>query len=266
MDVRWHRSERAGASLWAADYGGEGPPVLLLHGLAGHAREWDSTAAWLVRSHRVVAPEARGHGRSERSPADVSPEAFAADAAHWVEHLGLAPAVVAGQSLGGVTALLLAADRPSLVRGLVLAEATPAPDPAGVAAVERWFATWPLPFPSTGRALDFFGGDSLRARTWCAGLEQRGDGLWPAFEPRVLLAALAQANERDHWAAWARIRCPALVVRAADGVPRAEAVRMVELLPGARLAEIADAGHDLHLDQPGRWREELEAFLATLAA
>jgi pimeloyl-ACP methyl ester carboxylesterase len=264
VDVRWHTLDRSGARLCAADYGGAGPPVLLLHGLAGHAREWDSTAAWLARSHRVVAVEARAHGRSERSPGDVTPEAFAADAAHWIEELRLAPAVVAGQSLGGLTALLLAARRPDLVRGLVVAEATPARDPGGVDIVERWLATWPLPFPSPERARDFFGGDTLRARTWCASLELHGDGLWPAFEPAVLLAALTAANARDHWDDWAGVRCPALVVRAAGGAPLDECERMIELLPGARLAEIADAGHDVHLDQPERWTELLSTFLATV--
>ena len=264
MEVRWHAATRDGTRLWAADYGGSGPGALLLHGLAGHAREWDSTAAWLARTHRVVAVEARGHGRSERAPADVSPEAFAADAAFWIERLELAPAVVVGQSLGGLTALLLAARRPDLVRALVVAEATPARDPEALSVVRSWLAAWPLPFPSEREALTFFGGDTLRSRAWCAGLERRADGLWPAFEPEVLLDALGQANDLEHWEDWARIRCPALVVRAADGVPAAEVQRMADALPGTTVAEIEDAGHDVHLDQPDRWRAAVQPFLAGL--
>jgi pimeloyl-ACP methyl ester carboxylesterase len=264
VDVRWHECERDGARLYAADYGGSGPAVLLLHGLAGHAREWDSTAGWLSEAHRVVALEARGHGRSERTPADVTPEAFVLDAALWIERLELAPAVAIGQSLGGLTALLLAARRPGLVRALVVAEATPARDGGGVEIVRRWLATWPLPFPSREEALVFFGGDTLWSRTWTGGLERRDGGLWPAFEPEVLLDTLAQANAREHWDDWADVRCPALVVRAAGGVSPDETRRMAELLPHTRVAEIADAGHDLHLDQPGRWREVVENFLAGL--
>jgi pimeloyl-ACP methyl ester carboxylesterase len=264
VDVRWHELERQGTRLACADYGGEGPPVLLLHGLAGHAREWDSTAAWLARSHRVLAPEARGHGRSERRPHDLSPEAFALDAACWLERLAHEPAVLAGQSLGGITALLLAARRPELVRGLVIAEATPQGDPEAVDAVRRWLASWPVPFPSAGEALAFFGGDTLWARTWCAGLEERTDGRWPAFEPDVLVAALAESQAQSYWAEWASIRCPALAVRAAGGAPREELSRMAELLPGTELAEVEDAGHDLHLDQPERWRSVVLEFIATL--
>jgi pimeloyl-ACP methyl ester carboxylesterase len=264
VDVWWHPVERDGTRLAAADYGGAGPAVLLLHGLAGHAREWDSTAAWLARSHRVVALESRGHGRSERRPADLAPEAFALDAAFWIEQLELAPAVVIGQSLGGLTGMLLAGSRPALVRGLTVAEATPAHDPDGVDVVRRWFAAWPLPFPSESEAQAFFGGDTLRAHAWVAGLEQRAGGLGPAFEAEVLLAALEQANSREYWEEWGRVKCPALVVRAAAGVSPDAVGRMAELLPGTRVAEIEDAGHDLHLDQPSRWREIVENFLGEL--
>src|SRR5436190_819768 len=125
LPVRPMRLDRDGVHLGGVDFGGDGPATLLLHGLAGHAGEWTATARWLTGRCRVVALDARGHGRSERHPADVSREAHVGDAAFAIESLGLAPAIVVGQSLGGQTALLVAADRPDLVRGLVLADAGP---------------------------------------------------------------------------------------------------------------------------------------------
>ena len=104
--MRWIPVTGRDARLEALDFGGEGPSVLLLHGLAGTAREWEETAAWLSETHRVVALDQRGHGRSERRPADVSREAFVADAVAAIEELALAPAVLIGQSLGGHTAFL----------------------------------------------------------------------------------------------------------------------------------------------------------------
>lgn len=115
--------------LACADYGGTGAPVVLLYGLCGHAGEWAETASGLSTSRRVVIPEQRGHGRSDRQPADMSRAAFVEDVAMWVQELGLAPAVFVGHSLGGHTALLLAARHPNLVRGLVVAEATPQANP-----------------------------------------------------------------------------------------------------------------------------------------
>jgi pimeloyl-ACP methyl ester carboxylesterase len=212
-----------------------------------------------------VVPEQRGHGRSERSPADVSPEAFVHDAEMWVRELGLAPVAVVGQSLGGLTALLLAAEHPDLVRGIVVIEATPAADPGAPARLRAWLESWPVPFATRRDAADFFGGESATANAWAAGLEERQDGLWPSFDPDVIVDILAKASGRSYWDQWSRITCPALVVRGQSGwMSEDETRRMLEELPNARLAEIQDAGHDVHLDQPDQWHAVLGEFLADL--
>ena len=117
--------ERDGVRLAGLDFGGSGSCFLLLHGLAGYAGEWTDTAGWLTERGRVVALDARGHGGSERFPADLSPAAHVADAVFAIEQLRLGSVVVIGQSFGGLTALGLAAARPELVRGLVVADAGP---------------------------------------------------------------------------------------------------------------------------------------------
>ena len=116
--------KRDGVRLACRDFGGEGPAVLL-HGLAGHSGEWSETTGWLSTDHRVIALDARGHGRSERAPHDVGPPACVADVAFTIEALGLGRAVLVGQSLGGLTALLVAARLPHLATGLVVADAGP---------------------------------------------------------------------------------------------------------------------------------------------
>jgi pimeloyl-ACP methyl ester carboxylesterase len=128
----WSEMIRGGVRLAWRDFGGDGQSVLLLHGLAGHADEWAQTASWLTARCRVVALDARGHGRSERFPADVSRDAVVADAVFVVEQLRLQPVVVVGQSVGGLTALSLAARQPELVRGLVLVDASPSGGGRGV--------------------------------------------------------------------------------------------------------------------------------------
>jgi len=262
--MKWLEQTRNGVVLSCADYGGAGKPVILLHGLCGHAGEWAATASWLSKSHRVVVPEQRGHGRSDRNPADVSRTAFVDDAVMWVEQLGLAPAVLVGHSLGGHTAFLLATRRPDLVRGLVVAEATPQVDPEASARVRAWLEAWPVPFTSHEQAIRFFGGNTLRAQVWLSGLEQRNVEFWPRFDTSVMLGALNEIACRSYWDEWGRIRCPVLVVRAQHGVPAEDTQRMVELLRHARLVEIEKSGHDIHLDQPQRWRETLQEFLSTL--
>ena len=121
----WLTRRRGDTRLTTLDFGGSGRDVVLLHGLAGHAGEWKDTAGWMTDKYRVLAPDARGHGRSERHPTDVSRSANIDDASFLIEELAKPPVILVGQSLGGQTALLVAAQRPDLVEALVLADAGP---------------------------------------------------------------------------------------------------------------------------------------------
>lgn len=70
------------------------------------------------------------------------------------------------------------------------------------------------PFATDEDALTFFGGDTLWARTWAGGLDHTEDGLRPAFDADVMVAALGEGAVRSYWAEWAAVRCPTLVVLA----------------------------------------------------
>ncbi len=137
---------RGEVELSCLDYGGAGSPVLLLHGLAGHAGEWRQTASRLSASHHVLALDLRGHGHSATRPADVSPEANAADVSAAIETFADGPVALVGQSLGANLAMLVAATHPPLVGAVVVAEGYPGADPEGSAAasIERWLSRGPL--------------------------------------------------------------------------------------------------------------------------
>ena len=97
---------------------GEGPAVVLLHGLGGAASNWVAVAPALAERARVVVPELPGHGGSSALPAPVATlDAYADRIAGALDE----PSVVVGHSLGGVVALRLALRAPRLVRGVVLA-------------------------------------------------------------------------------------------------------------------------------------------------
>ncbi|MFM9496611.1 alpha/beta fold hydrolase [Streptomyces galilaeus] len=223
------------------------PPVVLLHGLAGHLGEWDDlTARLLADGHRVVRYDARGHGDSTRTPADLTRRAAVRDAVGLLTHLSLPPAVLLGQSLGGLTALLTAAAHPSRVASLILVEAGPAgrtPDlPARIA---HWPESWPAPFPSRSEASTFLGHDK-----WADGLDRRPDG-GHARVNRDTMTATAEALSPDgYWEQWSRITCPTLVIRAERGLLRQEeAERMRTHRPTeTTLTTVQNAGHDVHLD------------------
>jgi pimeloyl-ACP methyl ester carboxylesterase len=101
----------------------QGPCVVLVHGLAGHAAEWDRTAEVLAARCRVIAFDQRGHGQSSCRPADLSREAFVRDVVAVIDRLGSGePVSLVGKSMGAHTAMLTAAAYPQLVDRLVMVE------------------------------------------------------------------------------------------------------------------------------------------------
>ncbi|WP_181795115.1 alpha/beta fold hydrolase [Streptomyces sp. WELS2] len=266
---------RDGVRLACRDGGGPGTAVLLLHGLAGHAGEWDALAERLSGRHRVVAFDQRGHGASERHPGDVSRAAFVADVVAVAARLGLDRPVLVGQSLGGHTALLTAAAHPALVRALVLigvagcalvlVEAAPGdPDPGAPRAVGAWLDSWPVPFPSRAAAVSFFGGGPV-GEGWAAGLERHEDGRRPRFDRDVMVAALAETVRRSSRPAWRRVGCPTLAVFARSSlIPGPDIDAMLARRPPAMAVSVPGTGHDLHMERPGVLDELLEGFLAGL--
>lgn len=265
--TEWSFIDRDGTRLAIADFGGSGPEVLCLHGLAGHASEWADTADRLSKTHHVLALDARGHGRSERDPDGLGYGAQVEDVIAVIRHVA-SPVSLIGQSLGGVTALLVAARRPEFVSRLVVAEASPAGcDPDAAAALEAGVVgrlrAWSVPFPSREDAISFFGGPSLAATAWAGGLEERNGALWPAFDTEVLRRMLKETLRESHWEEWRKVRCPTLVVRGTEGsLTRDESTLMIERLPKAQLVEIPGAGHDVHLERPEEWHRVVHDFLS----
>lgn len=100
--------------------GGQGRPVLLLHGVTDAGRCWGRTADTLARAHDVILLDQRAHGHSEAPESGYALADLAADAAGVIRTLGLAPAAVLGHSLGARVGLTLAATYTDLVARLVL--------------------------------------------------------------------------------------------------------------------------------------------------
>jgi 3-oxoadipate enol-lactonase len=103
--------------------GGEGPPLVLVHGLGGAASNWTELVPLLARRHRLLVPDLPGHGGSTALPGVSGLEPFADRVAAVAEREGMLPAPVVGHSLGGMIVLRWALRRPNDVSALVLAGA-----------------------------------------------------------------------------------------------------------------------------------------------
>lgn len=118
--------------------GGNGPTVVLLHGIPGQGRAWDRVQAALDGAFDVVVPDLIGFGDSERPSQptieDVGPAAQAATVAALLDELGVKHATIVGHDFGAPVAVLLAAARPDLVGALSFLAGNTFPDT-------------PIPFP-----------------------------------------------------------------------------------------------------------------------
>ncbi|MER7051795.1 alpha/beta hydrolase [Streptomyces sp. NPDC000351] len=254
---------------------GDLPGVLLLHGLMGRASHWAPTARWLSARHRAVALDQRGHGRSDKPPrAAYTREAYVRDVECALEQLGLGPAVLIGHAMGALTAWQLAAKRPDLVRGLIICDMrASALGGATQHTWTEWFRAWPVPFATLADVRKWFGEDDpwverpnpARGEFYAEVMAESPDGWRPVFEPAQMLRSRETWVHDAHWEELAQVRCPTLVVRGLDGeLGRAEAQEMVRVLPRGQYAEVADAGHLVHYDQPEAWRAAIEPFLDSL--
>ena len=197
--VAEHHVESAGSRL-AVHVDGDGPPVVLLHGLTAAHRYVVMGSRRLGRSgHRVIAYDARGHGDSSPAPArDAYGYAeLERDLEAVMDALGLDRAVLAGVSMGAHTAIRLALSAPARVGGLVVI--TPGYDPATQEdrrRLERWDAL----------------ADGLEHRGVDGFLEAYGDGGVAERWRQASLAAVRQRMERH--------RDPGAVADALRVVPR----------------------------------------------
>ncbi|MFD8297012.1 alpha/beta fold hydrolase [Streptomyces bauhiniae] len=249
--------------------------VFMLHGLMGRAAHWASTARGLAGRYRAVALDQRGHGQSAQPPLEAcTREAYVEDAEAALEQLALAPAVLVGHAMGALTAWQLAARRPDLVRGLVICDMrASALGAASQAEWADWFRSWPLPFATLADVRRWFAEDDprlerpdpARGAFYAEVMHESADGWRPLFDPDRMLRTRETWVHDAHWDELTQVRCPTLVVRGLDGeLGRAEAQEMVRVLPDGHYAEIPDAGHVPHYDQPAAWQGVLDQFLGEL--
>lgn len=258
-----HVVVRGDVSVAVTERGGAGPPLLLLHGLAGSSRELLRTADALTDSFRVLLVDQRGHGRSTRRPLDLSRDAFVADVVRVLEVLlPEQRCVLVGQSMGAHTAFLTAAARPDLVERVVMLEGHVAgsDDPEGAAKVGRFFASWPAPFADDVAARTCLGTEPI-ANAWFADLEVTGDGLAPRFDADIMERTIAAVHE-PRWTEWEALEVPTLAVFASDGMfSGAEMDELIRRRPVTDRTDLDGGSHDAHLDAFDEWVTVLRAWL-----
>lgn len=103
---------------------GKGPLVILLHGWPETSYEWRYTIESLSNRYRVIAPDLRGLGESERTTAGYDKQTIATDIKELIEYLGERQAIIIGHDMGGKVAYMMAHLYPEMVKKLILVDCT----------------------------------------------------------------------------------------------------------------------------------------------
>jgi pimeloyl-ACP methyl ester carboxylesterase len=269
-----HRTTANGVDLHYVEWGEPtAPPLVLLHGITGHARTWDRLATELAGDWRAIAVDQRGHGDSATAPdGDYGVGAMADDLEAFADSLGLGTFFLLGLSMGGRVAMAFAGARAHRLERLVVVDIGPEIHPAGLARVRGMMAGAPERIESEADAIEYirranplYAEDELRHRVAHGLRPAPGGGLTWKYDKalRDMMRAGTSRDTIDLWAPLARITCPTLVVRGAqsDILSPEIAKRMIEALPDGRLVEVAEAGHTVPGDQPEAFARAVRAFL-----
>ncbi|MFI1989218.1 alpha/beta fold hydrolase [Actinoplanes sp. NPDC020271] len=281
------------------DFGGEQPPLLLVHGAGGNLAHMTTLARALRPHHRVVTVDLRGHGRSADGP--WSWDAALGDLAAVCVELELERPAVVGHSLGGMLAAYWGERHPESP-GVISLDGNPPPnDPAqlpglgterAAAELERLTAAFDMVEAAAGQTV---GSAELAAlvdrqrtvarnlgadeKVWIEGFRrnviQGKDGratFRPSFETTTQLRALL--NSLDLTPVYAAITCPALLVLATRSLPEQEPfaelyaahrrflLAQAQAAPGLLHHELAGASHAMVAEQPAQLASLITGFLS----
>jgi pimeloyl-ACP methyl ester carboxylesterase len=251
-------------TLFHRELGGAGkPPLVLLHGMLGSSRNWQSAGADLASHFQVFALDLRNHGRSPHA-ASMTYEEMMADVLTWLDELPFERVKIVGHSMGGKVAMLLACRHPERVERLVVVDIAP----------KNYF--WPAHRASFA-AMNELNLADLHSR---AEAELRFEARVPSWPTRKFLTTNLERSADGEWS-W-QINLPALTQALAeleknplraddryDGPTRVIAGEKSNYIepedhaiirahfPAAEIRVLSNCGHNPHM-------EAREAFVAAV--
>jgi pimeloyl-ACP methyl ester carboxylesterase len=255
---------------------GTGDPIVLVHGHPFDGSMWWPQVEWLARGGwRVIVPDLRGYGQSplprgaDRS-AKTTLDVFADDIRAVVDQLGLDRFVLGGLSMGGQIVMEFYRRFPDRIRALVLADTAATAESADGRRVRNDTADRVLDEGMASYAEDLLpmmlAPTSIRL---LPGVADHVSAMMRRTSPSGAAAALRGRAERPDYRDLLRtVDVPTLVL-VGDGdvfTPQPVAEEIEDLVPGATLTTIRDAGHLPNLERPAEFNAAVEEFLGGLGA
>ena len=265
--------------IHALDWGGDGIPLVLVHGSLRTGRSWNAVARRLHDGFRVIALDTRGHGDSGASTTGNDSRGRMKDLAHFTSELNLEPHFIMAHSLGCAPAALYASQHPEMVKGMVLIE--PVVDVhtfwlRGETSKSAWMEK-----ASEGRANGWTSMDDLRSRL-------ANNRMTKAWAPEVVEDVLREETRllpdgrveiKWHRSAFnldemwedrtsildeaPRIVMPTMIL-VRDGTPQLESSLepLARALPRGEIRVLPDLGHAMYMEDPGLIADIARQFFA----
>jgi pimeloyl-ACP methyl ester carboxylesterase len=243
--------------------GDGGPDLVFVHGWCSNLTHWDQQLQHFASTHRVLAVDRRGHGRSDISSGGCTPVRHAHDLAAIVRKERLRDIVVVAHAGGGPTALVFADRNPHLVRGLVLID-------SNISRRSKLGRPHSPERSALGRLVDQLSGPEARPR-----FEAIYRGFFSAHAGAIAETAVHDAMKvplpvaradlaglaADSESAARRCRRPVLWLT----VEPADTVRLRSIFTDLRFGVVVGSGHFPHLEVPAQVNAMIERFLTEIA-
>ena len=265
-----HWTSRDGLTLYYRDYGGpsDRPPILCLHGLTRNSRDFAEFAERYAGDWRVIVPDFRGRGMSDRDPQPERylPTTYAVDVVQLLDELAIDRAVFVGTSLGGLVTMLIAATQPQRIAATVLNDVGPELDQSGIDRIRNYVGKG-VRFRDWDEAADYISGvsrglpESNNHDDWVRAARRVGKEEEGAIVFDYDMAIAEPFNARndgaapvfDLWPLYQKLEgAPLLIIRGelSDLLSASAAQAMVDKHPDAELAIVPGVGHAPELNEP----------------
>jgi pimeloyl-ACP methyl ester carboxylesterase len=262
------------------DWGGDGAPVLALHGLASSAHWYDIVAPLLCDRFRIIAPDQRGHGQTTQANDGYDWRSVASDAVGLLDVLEIEKAIVFGHSWGGNVAVATAAHHPERVSALVMIDGGFFSPQMLPGATWEAFSQRLAPRNVSGTRAEFLARISGQlAMCWNNEVErivqtmvyERDGQIYDILRPENQAQVIRAMWDDPASNAWPRIKCPSLIVPAGPSADRANTEfalnrkRMVNLaaegIPNCRVNWIPETVHDIGYHKPNELAKVILEFI-----
>ena len=262
-----------GRTLSALKWGMQSPEITLVHGSAQNAHTWDTVA--LAMGVPLIAIDLPGHGHSSwRSDGNYEPSVLAPDVATAIETWAPKTRLVVGMSLGGLTTLALAGQRPDLVLTLANVDITPGVNSQKAKAITD-FVNGPQSFASfedlLARTIEHnpTRSESSLRRGILHNAKQQADGSWQWRYDRSTHPSPQDSIQRIErlaalWDVISNLKCPFTLFRGGTSpvVDDADVAELLRRKPNSQVIVVDGAGHSIQGDRPVELADALTRLMA----